>query len=313
LAVDFFLMLSGFVIALSYERRLQAGLSVVGFFTRRAKRLYPLAILGAVVGVAGLWANQSVRVGGAVPTQSLLTASMLNLLILPYFSKQYFDGNLFPANIPLWSLFAEIVVNVMWALGVVAGIRKNWKYAAIALSASGFCGLAILAHTANLGWGEQNYIGGGFRVLFCFLLGTLCFDFRHAIVRNIKFLNVMTLGTAMALALMLPMFGVGWDLLTVFLILPVLLMGGISTGTATRAPFLEFLGDISYPLYAIHFPILQVVLRLREKLFPLVPPWVGGIGALATSLVAAVALQYCYDVPIRRFLGRRRTLKVAPT
>lgn len=51
LAVDFFFMLSGFVIAYAYEDKLRTGMSRTSFIVRRLQRLMPLVILGACLGL----------------------------------------------------------------------------------------------------------------------------------------------------------------------------------------------------------------------------------------------------------------------
>jgi peptidoglycan/LPS O-acetylase OafA/YrhL len=50
LAVDFFFLLSGFVIGYAYEHRLLANLSVTGFIRIRLIRLYPLILVGTIFG-----------------------------------------------------------------------------------------------------------------------------------------------------------------------------------------------------------------------------------------------------------------------
>lgn len=52
LAVDLFFMLSGFVIAHAYEKKLKSGLSVWRFFKIRAVRLYPLYLFGTILSFA---------------------------------------------------------------------------------------------------------------------------------------------------------------------------------------------------------------------------------------------------------------------
>src|ERR1700712_1409072 len=51
LAVDFFFVLSGAVVAHAYEKQLRAGLSWQAFFVKRVIRLYPLALLGTALGL----------------------------------------------------------------------------------------------------------------------------------------------------------------------------------------------------------------------------------------------------------------------
>lgn len=52
LAVDFFFILSGFVIGYAYDDRWKTSLTLKSFFRRRLIRLHPMVIMGAVLGVA---------------------------------------------------------------------------------------------------------------------------------------------------------------------------------------------------------------------------------------------------------------------
>jgi peptidoglycan/LPS O-acetylase OafA/YrhL len=116
----------------------------------------------------------------------------------------------------------------------------------------------------------------------------------------------LVLSAVLVLAAEFPLAGVGWDLAIVFIVLPMILLGGVAAGTRAHAPLLEFLGDLSYPLYVVHFPIVQVVTRAREKLMPALPPGGGGIIAIVASLAAATILFYGFDLPVRRWLARRQ-------
>ena len=50
LAVDFFFMLSGFVISYAYDDRWNKTIDYKGFFKRRLIRLHPMVVLGAIIG-----------------------------------------------------------------------------------------------------------------------------------------------------------------------------------------------------------------------------------------------------------------------
>ena len=51
LAVDFFFVLSGFVIGYAYDDRWQKGLTTVQFIRRRLIRLHPMVVIGVLLGV----------------------------------------------------------------------------------------------------------------------------------------------------------------------------------------------------------------------------------------------------------------------
>lgn len=64
LAVDFFFLLSGFVIGYAYDERWGRGLRMRDFIKRRLIRLHPMVVLGALLGAAAFFVQGSVRWNG---------------------------------------------------------------------------------------------------------------------------------------------------------------------------------------------------------------------------------------------------------
>lgn len=116
LAVDFFFMLSGFVIASAYQEKLRAGLPVVDFFRLRMIRLYPVALAGILLGAVKLVSQYAINPAHSEPAQWIALAVFLNALVLPVVSETHFSGALFPTDGPVWSLFYELLVNVGWSI-----------------------------------------------------------------------------------------------------------------------------------------------------------------------------------------------------
>ena len=117
LAVDFFFILSGFVIGYAYDDRWGKSLNIWNFFRRRLIRLHPMVIMGAVLGVAAYCIQGCVQWDGtAVPLTMVLLAFLLNLFLLPVIPGTGTDvrGNaeMFPLNGPNWSLFFEYIGNM---------------------------------------------------------------------------------------------------------------------------------------------------------------------------------------------------------
>ena len=101
LAVDFFFVLSGFVIGYAYDSRWQEGLSVARFFKRRLIRLHPMVILGALIGAVCFLIQGSVRWDGTpVSIGWVMIAMLLGMLMLPLYPGASADvrgnGELFP-------------------------------------------------------------------------------------------------------------------------------------------------------------------------------------------------------------------------
>src|ERR1700683_2829054 len=110
LAVDFFFILSGFVIAHSYGGRLRNGMNPLEYIGKRLIRLYPMFVLGILIGAPVLFLLE--RAGAAnAPARFIVGSVLYNLLFLPDISN-FQNGELFPANPPAWSLFFEMIASV---------------------------------------------------------------------------------------------------------------------------------------------------------------------------------------------------------
>ena len=120
LAVDFFFMLSGFVISYAYDDRWDR-LSTWQFFTRRLIRLHPMLVVGALIGLIAYCVGGCCDWSGHVTRWShVLTAFVLAMLLIPMRPEAVSDvrgnGEMFPLNGPSWSLFFEYIGNILYAL-----------------------------------------------------------------------------------------------------------------------------------------------------------------------------------------------------
>jgi peptidoglycan/LPS O-acetylase OafA/YrhL len=148
LAVDFFFVISGFVMARTYEARLQSGaLSTVAFVGVRYRRLFlPLAI-GTTFGL--LWTLSANR-----PSVQMAEAYMLALAFLPAF----WLPRAFVFNTPAWSLFLEIVSNALHG-AIFAKLSDRATAALLCINALAFAAMLSI----GLGyWGE-----GLWQILSC--------------------------------------------------------------------------------------------------------------------------------------------------
>ena len=147
LAVDLFFVLSGVVVANAYEARLRAGLAPARFALLRLIRLYPLYLLGSLIGlvpvVAALLGLAPSSLASPLPLVLLAAA-----LLLPLVS----DPNLFPLNTPAWSLFFEMLANLAYA----AMLRHLHCALLAALLLASALGLALALQAAP----EQGLHGG---------------------------------------------------------------------------------------------------------------------------------------------------------
>jgi peptidoglycan/LPS O-acetylase OafA/YrhL len=254
LAVDLFFILSGFVLSHAYDKRFHAGMNVTEFLYLRVIRLYPLYLLGLVLGLCVVRINPSIM---GAPTASVLLNFLLNLFDFP---GSEIPGTLyrelFPLNVPLWSLFFEFwVANLIFGI-CAGGPSKRWLIAFVAVSGAGIFLDEKIYHTMDVGaW--PSILGGLMRVAFSFSCGMAISRFRHLAKPATAPSWLFMIGLAVILM------GVNlhdrsaqlFELACVLIIFPLMIYFGASAHE--RYPRVgELLGDASYALYTIHFPLL---------------------------------------------------------
>jgi peptidoglycan/LPS O-acetylase OafA/YrhL len=174
LAVDFFFMLSGFVIAQAYRNKLREGLGVRAFIRARLRRLFPLYAAGIIIGLLQLVVLIFLALRH-IQWTDLFVSTVFNLLMLPsptYFFVQNPMQGLFPIDGPAWSMFWELVVNIIFALLL---FRLRVRYLLL-ISIFSFIGLALAAthyDSLNIGWEWPSWYAGLLRVMFAFPVGLI--------------------------------------------------------------------------------------------------------------------------------------------
>ena len=320
LAVDFFFMLSGFVVAQAYGDRLAGGLSALRFIRLRLVRLYPMFFIGMLLGLGayGLMLNG----GQAVPSgMELHLAALLNFAFLPVLNHGTtlnFDralptpGEIFPFLPPAWSLFFELVANVSFAF-----LFRLPPRALCAVTGASFVAMVLfglyLGHGQSLsfspGWGTENAAGGLFRVTFGFYAGVLLhrlgahrgrFGPLPAPLRKSGVLYAL-----LAASLAMPIVGKGiFPAFFLLVLSPLLIVAGAQNQVRSRtmARLSHALGWLSYPVYCLHFAIGRLVWVWGDRHHFTQP--INGILATAASLVLATMLAAWVEPFGRRLLGR---------
>jgi peptidoglycan/LPS O-acetylase OafA/YrhL len=262
-AVDLFFALSGFVLSYGYEQKIRAGMSFKEFMKARLIRLYPLYFLGLNLGLAALLIENKSNV---TDYPSVIKTYVLSIFAMPYFGSQGWivagkvsKDLLFPLNNPLWSLSLEVLINIVffaWAKYAKAkSLRIILPASFLALIAASY-----IAGTINGGWASYNYATGLFRVAYQFFIGVALF---HIVKRGAVLPPITSHLAYPLIALLLLFFWLGnfkYMLLSMFFITPLLILAcakksqGPTLGRASK-----ILGDISYPLYTLHMPILSLM------------------------------------------------------
>ncbi|MBV1686667.1 acyltransferase [Novosphingobium sp. G106] len=249
LAVDFFFMLSGFVLTLSYEERLRTS-SASGFLIFRICRLWPLLAVGIVMGAVQqfIWEPNH--------TSMVLAITAFSLLFLPVFAG---NCGLYQLNGPQWSVTFELIANF-----VHAKFLSRLSDAQLLGFVGGSAVMLVLVGQkfGNLAIGDTvgNWWGGFFRVGFGYGLGVF---FARRFGRSqpgtplLWFWGLAIVPMILILLPVVPLPRAAGDCLAVLVLLPMAFWLAIRAQVGERfAGPLLLLGSISYPLYAIHVPVL---------------------------------------------------------
>lgn len=318
LAVDFFFMLSGFVIGYAYDNRIES-MSIGNFIKRRLIRLHPMVIMGAFIGAllfytqeCNVWDVSKVSIG------LLMISTLLNMLLFPVWGKLEVRGlgEMYPLNGPTWSLFFEYIGNILY----IFFIRKLPTSVLTLLVFLSGCGLAIFSIFGPLGdicvgfaLDNDNIIGGMLRLLFAFSAGLLLSRiFRERNVKGAFWICSIGIVTISAIPRIggnerLWMNGI-YDAACVLFLFPAIIILGASGKTTDKVStqVCKFLGDISYPLYMVHYPFIYLYYAwVKNNQLTFIESLPGAIALIiGTIALAYICLKY-YDTPLRKYLSQR--------
>ena len=331
LAVDFFFILSGFVIGYAYDDRWNR-MSLWSFFKRRLIRLHPMIVFSTVVGVAFFYYGMGdmfplIEQTGVLP---LLLITVFSLLMLPVPVSLDIRGwqETNPINGNAWSLLFEYIANILYAL--VIRFFPRWLLAVfvalcavltvdLTLNLDLFGFLAERTHgmyTVHGGWSltaEQMYLGFA-RLLYPFFAGLLMAKLNVAIKTGRSFWLTSLLLAATLFVPFLggeahPIYNGIYEAIAILLIFPLIVaMGAGGTVSGRSASICKWLGDISYPLYIVHYPIVFTLQGAWNKAHPNTTPeqvWVVSIGMALLSIFIAWAALKLYDEPVRAWLQKK--------
>lgn len=322
LAVDFFFILSGFVVGYAYDNRWGKTLTLGGFFRRRLIRLQPMVCMGAVIGAASFLLSGMERWDGTHATLRLtflaFVCGCLMLPALPGMPREVRgNGEMFPLNGPCWSLFFEYVGNIVYALFIR---RLSTRLLAV-LSFALCCALAWFAVTAQSGYGSigvgwtvdrTNILGGSLRMLCPFTMGLL-------LSRIFKPIHYARGAFWTSAALLLIIFHVSYiysdgalslngifEAACIIAVFPLVVWYAASGKTTDIAStrICRFLGDISFPLYIVHYPLMYAFYMwlIKTRQYTLYETWPAALAVVTASIILAWLCLKLYDMPVRKWL-----------
>lgn len=324
LAVDFFFILSGFVIGYAYDDRWGKNFTMKDFIKRRLIRLHPMVIMGAVVGAITFYIQGSVQWDGTHIGISMVMLSLLcTIFFIPAMPGVGYEvrgnGEMFPLNGPCWSLFFEYIGNILYALFIRRLSNKALTIVVVLLGVA-LASFAIfnVSSYGNIGVGWTldgvNFIGGLLRMLFPFSMGML-------LSRNFKPMKLrgaFWICTLVMIALFAVPYLEGtesictngiYEAFCIIIAFPILLWIGASGTTTDKksTQICKFLGDISYPIYVIHYPFMYLFYAwlIKNQLFTLGETWQVALCVYAWNILFAYLCLKLYDEPVRKYLAKR--------
>ena len=324
LAVDFFFILSGFVIAYAYDDRWSKKFTMTDFFKRRLIRLHPMVIMGAVLGAITFYLQGCVQWDGTHVAISMVMLSLLcTILFIPAMPGVGYEvrgnGEMFPLNGPCWSLFFEYIGNILYALFIRRLSTKALTVVVILLGAA-LAAFAIFDASGygniGVGWTLDgiNFLGGLLRMLFPFSMGMLLLR----VFKPMKIRGAFWICTILMVALLSVPFIEGtepicangvYEAFCIIVAFPLLLWIGASGTTTDKQStrICKFLGDISYPVYVVHYPLMYLFYAwlIKNQLYTFAQTWQVALCVYASSILIAYLCLKLYDEPVRKYLAKR--------
>ncbi len=320
LAVDFFYALSGFVIGYAYDN--QWGLmSLKDFFKRRLIRLHPMVLMGMIIGLCLFYLGESDPFPhiAKAPLWKVWALFVCGCLMIPtpvcWDIRGWRDTNNFNGNI--WSLYWEYLANLVY----VFVLRRLPTFALKGLAlvaAAGTLNVTLFssAHSVNGGWSltvEQSYLGA-VRLAYPFLAGYILSRL-NGVMRlaggfwSCAVLILLVIGFPPLTSLGISAIWNGvFEAIAILVVLPLII--SLGAGSQIKSPktlaFCRFWGELSYPLYITHLPLVYIQAAWIAN-HPAAP--VGHViflsaGLFVVSLGLAYACSRLYDIPVRRWLSR---------
>lgn len=346
LAVDFFFALSGFVIGYAYDDRWNS-MSLSNFFKRRFLRLHPMLMFGTLLGALLFYFGSDMPGGDKILKTTwwgLILACLWGFTLIPLPNAFDFRGwkEMHPLNNAQWSLMWEYIANVAYAL--VIRHFNRWMLSLFVLLAACLTVMLCLnidffgvfsnrteyAYTVIGGWSldPDHLLIAITRLSYPFFSGlllsrmftgsdgggkTLCLDRFHipggfwtCSLAIVIVLNVPRLGGTNIENLWIN--GL-YEAFVILLCIPCIVAFGAGSkvlGTRSRT-VCEFLGEISYPLYITHYPLVyfQMSFAASHPNLPASTSIAIGVCLFILAILIAYASLKLYDLPVREWLKHK--------
>ena len=359
LAVDFFFVLSGFVIGYAYDDRWDK-MSTWSFFKRRLIRLHPMVIFGTLFGALMFYFGScgEFPLINDTPWYMVLLVMFWCFTMIPLPNTMDIRGwaETNPLNGPAWSLQWEYIANILYAL-----VIRRLSKVALAICVAIFAILTIIlclnidvtgflevrnwaSYTVVGGWSttpDQLQVGLT-RLLYPFFCGLLI----SRVGKLIKVKAGFWWCSLMIIVLFcMPWMGIGtegesrwtnglYEAICILVCFPLIVaMGAGSSVTGSKSsainkspikreesdaricsserevtrPLVKFLGEISYPIYITHYPLIYMQMSWVDshKDAPLGTHIFVAVCIFVLAILVAYGAYRLYDLPVREWLKKK--------
>lgn len=334
LAVDFFFVLSGFVIGYAYDDRWHK-MTTWQFFKRRLVRLHPMVIFGTLFGAILFYFGDCPDFPLIKETSPwmVLLVMLIGFTMIPMGKGLDIRGwgETNPLNGPAWSLQWEYIANILYAFV----FRHLGKVAlAVCVAVFGVMTTMLCLNVDPFGllearnWASYTVIGGWSltpdqltvgvtRLLYPFFCGLLLS--RMGWILKLK--NAFGWCSLLVIVLLgMPWVGIGtegadrltnglYEMVCILIAFPLIVSigAGSSLKDGKSAAINKFFGDISYPLYITHYPLIYMQMSWARSHAdaPLAQHVFVAVGVFALAIAVAYSAFRLYDLPVREWLRKK--------
>jgi peptidoglycan/LPS O-acetylase OafA/YrhL len=309
LGVDFFFILSGYVLAHVYADMPPGVSAWRSFIIARLARIYPLH-LAIILGLVGLVVAAELMSVGTLnpinfPFDALPRIVTLTHAWLPHGREVW--------NAPSWSISAEWFAYLLFPVFVWVGLKARLKPRLVLGSVVGLYVIAFVAAPSLTGqvMTELTSDWGIYRIVPAFLLGVVLREVTRALVVPVHAsrLAIPALLIAILAGLQLALADVLVGLLCAALIVAVTKAQLEPNRHILASRPMHYLGELSFALYMTHVPVHMTFFNVGQDLFglwsgPFMPLWIVVLELVLMFAVAAFAY-HVIEVPARAAIRAR--------
>ena len=278
--VDFFFVLSGFIIAFSAQRLVDRQGGVKEYATARLTRIYVPYLPVGVAMLLFYWIWPDLSKGGR-------DVSVLSSLLLA-------PDNLPPALSVAWTLVHEMIFYFIYALWFIN--RTMFRFVLVLWVAS----ILFIALAGSELSRLQSYFFSPLNLYF--VSGVVAFH----VTRVVKFGTTITsvLAVIGICLLAFQVVAIQPDRIVTGVAFFLLVLAAVSPLAARLRVWspLVALGAASYAIYLVHNPVLSVLARLAERLIPGVGPSMALVILASLALAAGLLYWYGFERPMLKWV-----------